>query len=70
MPLRAWQAAAAVGVLAFTAHVGVDLGGPGSDQSFNRWLYSGLLSSQRGPASLEAWSCRRNERPGSSSRLV
>ena len=41
--LRAWQAAAVLGLGAFTLHVAFGFGGPGSDHFFNRWLYCGLL---------------------------
>jgi diguanylate cyclase (GGDEF)-like protein len=42
-PLVAWQAVALVGLLLVSLHVGVGLGGSGTDHFFNRWLYSGLL---------------------------
>src|SRR5207248_697281 len=56
--LRAWQAAALVGLGAFTLHVGLGLGGAGSDHFFNHWLYSGLLILAAGACLTRAFAVR------------
>src|SRR2546423_8318632 len=56
--LRAWQIAALLGLAAFTLHVGIGLGGAGSDHFFNRWLYSGLLVAAAGACLARAWAVR------------
>jgi two-component system, cell cycle response regulator len=61
--LRIWQATAVLGLAAFTLHVAIGLGGPGSDTFFNHWVYCALLFLSAGGCAARAATARAERGP-------